>query len=461
MSSPSTPSLPVSLNIIGLFAVRAGSRFQTTKSSGAKVFHQHYMTAVTCSNGQCVQAILRIYSPTGDQTLPDGTVVFAIAKAVFSPNRDAILDAVRIAAFPGNPAADTYEDNIPDFTVPIVIGLGHVSGSHHTISDAHSSRAFPVTVGDFIQDLNQTCTVECVYDGSTKRWASTIVPPANTCIQFMGIFRELSPTGNMRINLDNIILNVAPRSSQGASASVAASADSSASANSTPASRKRSRFSAFASESPQTPTKAVALPAASAGSSTLSTSADSAHADTYNTFPSTPSPIAPSIPSTSSPDVFSSPTPFMSMPYLDPNFLQYMSHMHQMQQLHQASANLAPALPNLIPFSNAAPTGSTAGPLPAQVVPTTSSSAEPAIAQPVSSQVLTQPASRQVLPHPRPPSPSPSTKTGISARTRQPACNQPSRNKSPSPLSEPEDGVQPVTEPPKKRKKAAGEKGTE
>jgi hypothetical protein len=185
MSTKSTSPLPVSCIIIGLFSVRNGSRLSTARATGSTVYHQQYLTAVSCTNGQRIQASLRAYSPPGDQTLTDETVIFLIAKAVFPKAQDAILEAIRMFPFPGDPLSDSYQvnyfsshnhlsytyvaqDQLPDFTVPVIIGLGHVSGSHRVLSDGHSSRAFPITVGDYIQNSIQTCTIECVfYDLST------------------------------------------------------------------------------------------------------------------------------------------------------------------------------------------------------------------------------------------------------------------------------------------------------
>ncbi|KAJ7462782.1 hypothetical protein B0H11DRAFT_1734991 [Mycena galericulata] len=205
------PTLPVALTIFGIFSVRNGNRVSTVKRTGGSVFHQQYMTAIECENGQRLRAQLRVYSPPGDQTLPDNTVVLTVGQIIFpAGGADALMDAIRVVPFPGDPTSDAYQDNMPDFPVPSIIGLGHVLSPHHTLQDG-KSRAWPVTVGAYVQDTNQTCTIECVYDGSSKRWASTNVPARGTCIQFGGHCREISTTGIMRLNLDYIVLNVAPR----------------------------------------------------------------------------------------------------------------------------------------------------------------------------------------------------------------------------------------------------------
>ncbi|KAJ7429681.1 hypothetical protein B0H11DRAFT_2211998 [Mycena galericulata] len=154
------PTLPVALTIFGIFSVRNGNRVSTVKRTGGSVFHQQYMTAIECENGQRLRAQLRVYSPLGDQTLPDNTVVLTVGQIIFpAGGADALMDAIRVVPFPGDPTSDAYQDNMPDFPVPSIIGLGHVLSPHHTLQDG-KSRAWPITVGAYVQDTNQTCTIE-------------------------------------------------------------------------------------------------------------------------------------------------------------------------------------------------------------------------------------------------------------------------------------------------------------
>ncbi|KAJ7661570.1 hypothetical protein DFH06DRAFT_1325849 [Mycena polygramma] len=97
----------------------------------------------------------RRYAP-----LPDETVILAFAKALFPRNRVALLDVIRMSVFPGDPTADTYQDVMPNLTVPVLQALGHVSGPEHKLSGPTASRAFLVTIGDYIFNSNQTCDVE-------------------------------------------------------------------------------------------------------------------------------------------------------------------------------------------------------------------------------------------------------------------------------------------------------------
>ncbi|KAJ7098073.1 hypothetical protein B0H15DRAFT_772501 [Mycena belliarum] len=180
--------LPVALNVTGFFSLSNGVRVQSQRGG----WHNKYTTAISCLSGKAVNADLRVYSPPGDEPVKNGTIVFVVAKASFPSNASAIMDAAHFAPFPGDPAALDYEDAIPDFTVPSINGLGHIQRAHSTLDDG--ARVFPVTVGDFVSHTNQTCTVECVYDVSNNRWASTQLPRLNSCVAFRGLCRDVSPS---------------------------------------------------------------------------------------------------------------------------------------------------------------------------------------------------------------------------------------------------------------------------
>ncbi|KAJ7464946.1 hypothetical protein B0H11DRAFT_1922367 [Mycena galericulata] len=101
-------------------------------------------------------------SSSSAPTLPVSSNIFrcigpplpALTVSDYTSRLPALLEALQFAPFLGNLEAATYEDAIPDFTVSVVIGLGHVGGTHQTLSD--NSCLFPVTGGDFIKNLKQT-----------------------------------------------------------------------------------------------------------------------------------------------------------------------------------------------------------------------------------------------------------------------------------------------------------------
>jgi hypothetical protein len=102
--------LPVSLILTGILAVRNGERVSYPKpGTNQVVYYQQYLMAILCYNGQRLPAQMRIYSPPGDQTLPDGMVILAFAKANFPKGQDTFLEVIRYSVFPGDPTSDAYE----------------------------------------------------------------------------------------------------------------------------------------------------------------------------------------------------------------------------------------------------------------------------------------------------------------------------------------------------------------
>ena len=103
------------LILIGFLAVGNGRREVTTKPGWEHkevcVYHNHYTTSVQCSSGS------------------DNTVTYVAAKCCFLPHNDALLDAIYLAPVPGDPNDESYEDHIPEISVPFVFGVGHVLGN--------------------------------------------------------------------------------------------------------------------------------------------------------------------------------------------------------------------------------------------------------------------------------------------------------------------------------------------
>ncbi|KAJ7682728.1 hypothetical protein DFH06DRAFT_1161990 [Mycena polygramma] len=84
--STSTPTLAVSLTVMGLFPLRDRNRIEIVKSSSdstTTVYYQQYLTAIACLNGQRIPATLRVYSPHGDHGLPDNSLAVALRHYLF------------------------------------------------------------------------------------------------------------------------------------------------------------------------------------------------------------------------------------------------------------------------------------------------------------------------------------------------------------------------------------------
>lgn len=171
-----------------------------------KNYYCFYNTVLQCSSGITLPAEMRIYSPINDVAVEDDTVVFAHCRAYLLYN-EILLDASHIFPFPGDPSSREYDENLPNCHAPYVTGVGHVP-FHHEVLSENGSKAFNVICSEYVRDGTKTSTIQCVYDGSTPRWNNTPTPNVNSTIHFVGILSDMSQTGTLRVNLENIALNI-------------------------------------------------------------------------------------------------------------------------------------------------------------------------------------------------------------------------------------------------------------
>jgi hypothetical protein len=142
--------------ILSFFVLLSGRRVRTaiTKADGTStgIWHVHYETALTCQEPPSLPAELRNYSPVNDTVFQDDTVAFVMAKAYAPPGNVAgnvLLDAIHVVLLPGDPLDDSYDEHLPDFPYPIVLGLGTVTSSVETLPDGRFS--FPVSLSDYMR----------------------------------------------------------------------------------------------------------------------------------------------------------------------------------------------------------------------------------------------------------------------------------------------------------------------
>lgn len=150
--------------ISGFFALSSGRRLRTEvgRSNGTSqgVYHVHYNSTVQCSQSGPVSAEIRKYSPPGECVLPDDTIAYVIAKAYVPASAlldPVLLEAVHIAAEPGDPKSESYEDSVPDFLFPTVFAHGAVCEEPKT--DARGVVLFPLAVSDYIRGGNKKTTL--------------------------------------------------------------------------------------------------------------------------------------------------------------------------------------------------------------------------------------------------------------------------------------------------------------
>ncbi|KAF7371752.1 hypothetical protein MVEN_00031700 [Mycena venus] len=247
------------LNILGFFQLKNARRIPTTKSNSSyTTWHIHYATNVWCTNKTRIAAEIRPYASNDTPSLPDGSVVFVLCKAHAAPNSVIFLDAVTFIPIPGDPNSQMYEDQLPDERTSFVFAVGHVIAHPETLDDGFSSRAFSLSVSDYVRNATQASTIQAVYDLSNGRWKSTPVPAVNSCVQIYGMCRELNPSGILRVKVGSIALNLGANANTTLTPAPSTSSD-------TP--KKHRKFSPEPEESPEVSQSAQRAVAASGTSS--------------------------------------------------------------------------------------------------------------------------------------------------------------------------------------------------
>ena len=84
------------------------------------------------------------------------------------------------------------------------------------------------------------CVLRCVFDLSTARWSRAPTPQINTCFQFYGICRDVSPSNILRIKLESVAINLG---GSNASTSAPSATVNQPSTGATPVTPKKRKFS--------------------------------------------------------------------------------------------------------------------------------------------------------------------------------------------------------------------------
>ncbi|KAF8467063.1 hypothetical protein DFH94DRAFT_686031 [Russula ochroleuca] len=170
-----------------------------TKCSGDKAFlsHNHYSTAVICRPPPYLPAELRHYTIIAKGYIPAGDV----------PG-DVLLDAVRLAPFPGDPSLDDYDDYLPEFFLPLIFGVGSVSGSHTDLLNGQV--CFPVLVAEYVRGCIRQSTILCILNKASARWANVPVPTQGSVISFMGACLQVTLSRQLSVEIENIMFCSSP-----------------------------------------------------------------------------------------------------------------------------------------------------------------------------------------------------------------------------------------------------------
>ncbi|ETW84532.1 hypothetical protein HETIRDRAFT_312318 [Heterobasidion irregulare TC 32-1] len=134
-----------SFMLFGNLAVAGASRVSSSQKVDDGVvttFHYLYDTTISVRNGPPIQSSLRVYSPPNDVPFPEQSIVFACTKAHAPMNDTVLLDAISVFAYPGNPDADDYQDDILDFPATFAAFTGLVRTQGESMPSDPASRSF-------------------------------------------------------------------------------------------------------------------------------------------------------------------------------------------------------------------------------------------------------------------------------------------------------------------------------
>ncbi|KAG6370025.1 hypothetical protein JVT61DRAFT_12544 [Boletus reticuloceps] len=197
-----------SLLVVGFFGVGAGRRMSLQKPGSKKIYHCFYTTSFPSGldADERYPAEIRVYSRYNDYVLPDNTVVFLVAKAFFALHEPILLEATTFVPVPGDPTDTSYDNNVPDLTTPLIIGLGIVPSRFDVLADGKSKTCTVVST-DYVRDVVKQSSIQCLFDDLRGRWCKTPMPNVNSTVQYYGTFAGHNG-GLFRVCVESVALNV-------------------------------------------------------------------------------------------------------------------------------------------------------------------------------------------------------------------------------------------------------------
>ncbi|KAJ7063905.1 hypothetical protein C8F01DRAFT_1129751 [Mycena amicta] len=156
----------------GFFALASGARVPThNNQTGHTTFHFHYTASIKTATNEYLPAKIRNYAGPSDNPLPDDTLAFVVAKVAAPVGHTAMidLDAIALYALPGDPASDSYQDNVPDFPT-FFFGTGHVPSQPAQIPQG--AKGFTLAMAEYVGGGMRQFNLLCLFPG-TNRWKNT------------------------------------------------------------------------------------------------------------------------------------------------------------------------------------------------------------------------------------------------------------------------------------------------
>lgn len=146
---------------IGLFQVWNPQRIAVeNKKTGRTSYYHTYDTDFLGLNGFTQPAQIRSYSPPGSTPFAPDTLIYLVGRVAFSKDPELILiETIKVYPFLGDPAADGYDDNVPEMA-PLIVVVGHVVSKAAPIGPSGVLRGFPLNTAEYIRDAVHHSTVQ-------------------------------------------------------------------------------------------------------------------------------------------------------------------------------------------------------------------------------------------------------------------------------------------------------------
>ncbi|EIW78807.1 hypothetical protein CONPUDRAFT_74407 [Coniophora puteana RWD-64-598 SS2] len=198
----------------GYFCLANARRVSVTKASGAIAYYWQYATTLRCNDDSALAAEFRIYARFSDPSLPDNTLVEAVAQVHFPSDQGTILiECSELNPFPGHPSDLGYDDHVPN-TYPTLYVLGTVVDSEPSLGDP-DLRGCTLSATDYVRDGFKDSLIQCTWSMSSRRWQRTPIPRNNTITYSYGLPVGWGSAGSFRITIQGLAMSVGPRDTHG------------------------------------------------------------------------------------------------------------------------------------------------------------------------------------------------------------------------------------------------------
>ncbi|KAF8449198.1 hypothetical protein L210DRAFT_3388333 [Boletus edulis BED1] len=152
-----------SLLVLFFFGVDVGRHISQQKPASREIYHCFYSTSFPAASDaeQRYPAEIRIYSPYNNIVLPDNTVVFLVAKGYFALHETMKQQHLSLYLV-CDPADTSYDNNVPDLTTPLIIGLDVVPSCFDILADGKLKMCM-VLSSDYVRDVQKQSSIQYIH----------------------------------------------------------------------------------------------------------------------------------------------------------------------------------------------------------------------------------------------------------------------------------------------------------